>query len=83
MDVELGQRLGAVQVGDHADLAAVVGQAVVRRMAAALFSNTAASHRAVDQQALAGFPVGAVAGVDAAPVQEQAVAAGQADVPAR
>jgi hypothetical protein len=34
------------------------------------------------QQALAGGPVGAVALLDLALVEEQAVAAGQADVPA-
>ena len=82
LDVELGQLAGAVEVGDDADRAAVVGQAVGQDAAGAVLDHRRL-HRAVDQQAVAGFPVGAVARVDAAALEEQAVAAGQADVAAR
>ncbi len=52
-------------------------------MVAAPFSITAALTIAVHQQALGGFPVGAVGGLDLAAVQEQALAAGQAGVTGR
>ena len=81
-DVEFGQAGGAAEVGKHADLAAVVGQAAAQDGLGAVFKHRGL-YGAVDQQALAGFPVGAVGGIDAALIEEQAVAAGQAGVAAR
>ena len=68
-----------LEVGDHADLAAVVGQAFAQDRCGAVLEHGGLDG-AVDQQALAGVPVGAVARLDAAAVEEQAVAAGQADM---
>ena len=73
--------LGAVQVGHDADLAAVVGQAVAQDGFGAVLDHHGL-HGAVHQQAAAGVPVGAVACIDAAALEEQAVAAGQAGVAA-
>ena len=78
-DVVALELLEAVQVGDHADMAAVVGQAGVENDAGVVLDH----HRldlAVHQQAVAAVPVGAVATADASAGQEQAVAAGQADM---
>jgi hypothetical protein len=80
------QALGAVEVGHHAHVAAVVGQALVQDQCGAVLEHGGLGV-AVHQQAVAGFPVGAAAGhvgaLDAALPHEQAVAARQGRVLAR
>jgi hypothetical protein len=65
-----------VDVGDHAHLAAVVGQAFAKDGVAAVFEN-GGFDGAIHQDPVGRSPVGVVALGDAAPVNEQAVAAGQ------
>ncbi|MNV33057.1 hypothetical protein D3C71_1244130 [compost metagenome] len=77
--VEFGQRFHAVHVGDHTHLAAVVGQAVAQNGARVAFDH-GGLHGLVHQQAVGGFPMRAIGRFDAAAVQEQPFAAGQARV---
>lgn len=74
MHIEFGQRAQAVHVGHHAHLAAVVGQAIAQDGAGIAFDHSGL-HHLVHQQAVGGFPVGAVGRLHAAAVQEQAIAA--------
>src|SRR3990167_796953 len=78
--VECGEMLHAIHVGDHAHLATVIGQAVLQDGAGIVF-NHGGLHHLVHQQAVRGFPVGTVAGFDAALVKEQAGAAGHTGMP--
>jgi hypothetical protein len=70
-----------VDIGDDAHLAAVVGQSFAEDGAPAVLD-----HRRLDggveQQTVAGCPVGAVGFLDMTPVDMQAIAAGQSDAPA-
>ncbi|MCY1230251.1 hypothetical protein D9M72_426570 [compost metagenome] len=74
--------VGLVEIGDHADLAAVIDQAFGEDAAAVVLEHGGLD-RAVHQDAMARFPVGAVAAFHLAAVQEQPVAAGQAGMLAR
>ena len=74
--------VGVVDVGDHADLAAVVGQALAQDHAAVVLDDGGVDV-AVHQDARARGEVGAVALLHQAAVQVQALAAGQAGALAR
>ena len=82
IDVEIAEVVGVVDVGDHADLAAVVGQALAQDHAAVVLDDGGVDV-AVHQDARARGEVGAVALLHQAAVQVQALAAGQAGALAR
>ena len=81
-NIKFGQRRRTAQVGHHAHLAAVIGQACAKDCFGTVFKH-GGLHGPVDQQALAGFPVGGVGGFNPALIQKQTVMAGQAGVAAR
>jgi hypothetical protein len=69
------------QVGDDADLAAVIGEAVAQDGGRVVLDDDGID-AAVHQQAVGGVPAGAVLLLDATRAEEEAVPAGQADMPA-
>ena len=81
MNVVVSQRGGPGHAGDDAHLAAVIGQAVAHDSFRAVLDHRGIDH-AIHQHALAGGPGGAVARLDTATVDEEALAAGQAHVAA-
>ncbi|KAG0772385.1 hypothetical protein G6F22_015783 [Rhizopus arrhizus] len=82
VDVEVAQVVGVVDVGDHAHLAAVIGQTLAQDDAAVVFDD-GGIHVAVHQEAGARGEVGAVALLHQAAVQVKPFAAGQAGALAR
>jgi hypothetical protein len=71
------ERTGTIEVGDDTNLATVVGQSLVEDGGGPVLEHRAVD-LAADQQTLGNGAVGGVGIVDAAPAEEQAVAAGQA-----